>query len=81
MLRRSFRRLPTSSAPRAQAAQAIAQPIETYSTRPDPWQSDSLIDIGTRKIFTEEHDALRMKLRKFFNDVDRSRIQQWEDQG
>ena len=80
MFRKSFRRLPTSTAPRAQAAQAVSQPIETYSTRPDPWQSDSLIDIGTRKIFNEDHDALRMKIRKFFNEVPRSRIQQWEDQ-
>ena len=49
--------------------------------RPDPWQMDSLLDIGSRKIFEEEHDQIRHKLRHFFESVDKERIQLWEDQG
>ena len=30
-----------------------------FSSRIEPWQSDTLIDIGTRSIFTEKHDEIR----------------------
>ena len=55
--------------------------IRSFSSRLDPWQSDSLLDIGTRKIFTEKHDELRTKIRDFFSSVPPERLQLWEDQG
>lgn len=55
--------------------------VRSYSIRPEPWQSDTLIDIGVRKIFTDEHDALRTKIRQFYNEVPLERIELWETQG
>ena len=34
--------------------------------RPMPWQMDSLLDIGSREIFTEEHDKERERFRAFW---------------
>ena len=33
----------------------LAQVAVRYN-RPMPWQMDSLLDIGSREIFTDEHD-------------------------
>lgn len=38
------------------------------SVRPEISQAASLMDIGTRRIFNEEHDMLRETCRKFFRD-------------
>lgn len=40
-----------------------------YNTRPNPWQMDRLTDIGSRTIFTEEHDIMRESVRKFYQSV------------
>jgi long-chain-acyl-CoA dehydrogenase len=40
-----------------------------YSDRPNPWNMDKLTDIGSRKIFNEDHDIIRETLRKFFKSV------------
>ena len=34
--------------------------------RPMPWQMDSLLDIGSREIFTDDHDKEREKFRAFW---------------
>ena len=48
--------------------------------RPAPWQNDTLLEIGTRDIFTEEHDLCREQFRRFWRSVDRSRVTSWEQQ-
>ena len=35
----------------------LAQVAVRYN-RPMPWQMDSLLDIGSREIFTDEHDKV-----------------------
>lgn len=42
---------------------------------------DSLLDIGSREIFTEEHDKEREKYRAFWSGVDRSRVEDWYKNG
>jgi len=50
-------------------------------TRPAPWQNDNLLEIGTRDIFTDDHDLAREQFRRFWRSIDRSRVTQWEEQG
>ena len=52
-----------------------------YSDRPMPWQMDKMTDIGTRKIFNEDHDILRESVRKFWQSVPRDDVVKWEEQG
>ena len=52
-----------------------------YSDRPMPWQMDKMTDIGTRKIFNEDHDILRESVRKFWQSVPRDDVMKWEEQG
>lgn len=42
---------------------------------------DNLTDIGSRQIFTEEHDTIREQFRKFWRSIDKERTQKWTDQG
>jgi len=42
---------------------------------------DSLLDIGSREIFTEEHDKERERFRAFWRSVDRERVMRFEDEG
>ena len=46
-----------------------------------PWQMDSLLDIGSREIFTDEHDKEREKFREFWTSVDRNRVKEWVEKG
>ena len=52
-----------------------------YSDRPETWQMDKLTDIGSRKIFTDEHDIMREQVRKFYEAVPMERKMMWEEQG
>ena len=36
--------------------------------RPETAQADNMMDIGTRTIFTEDHDMFRQSVRKFFQE-------------
>lgn len=36
--------------------------------RIEPYQSDNLMDIGTRRIFNEEHDIFRQQVRRFMQE-------------
>lgn len=36
--------------------------------RPEPGQAEKLTDIGTRRIFSEEHDLFRKNVRRFFQE-------------
>jgi hypothetical protein len=51
------------------------------SVRPEPQHADTLTAVGTRRIFTEEHDMLRESARKFFNDRVLPFHAQWEKDG
>ena len=42
--------------------------------RQQNWQSSKLTDIGTRKIFDEDHDIFREQARKFFASVPKERL-------
>lgn len=44
-------------------------------------QSSSLLDVGTRRIFSQEHDAFRETLRQFFAEEVVPRHAEWEAQG
>ncbi|CAG5111347.1 Oidioi.mRNA.OKI2018_I69.chr2.g5664.t1.cds [Oikopleura dioica] len=60
----------------------LARPLSrAYSDRPETWQMDKLTDIGSRKIFTEEHDIMREQVRKFYESVPMERKMKWEEQG
>jgi len=50
--------------------------------RSEPWQGESLIEIGTRTIFSEEHDMFRESVRKFLEEhVTMTEMDKWEEQG
>lgn len=53
----------------------------TRRLRPAPWQMDNLMDIGSRQIFTEEHDTIREQFRKFWRSIDQQRVVKWSEQG
>ena len=36
--------------------------------RQEPWQTANLTEIGTRAIFSEEHDMFRESVRRFFQE-------------
>ena len=49
-------------------------------SRKQNWQSERLTDVGTRKIFNEEHDLFRETARKFFRSIPKERLDSWEKQ-
>uniref|UniRef100_T1JLT5 Long-chain-acyl-CoA dehydrogenase n=1 Tax=Strigamia maritima TaxID=126957 RepID=T1JLT5_STRMM len=52
-----------------------------YSSRREPFQSDSFLDIGTRQIYEEEHDIFRQMVRKFFKDEVKPNEDKWAKAG
>ncbi|PIK60708.1 putative long-chain specific acyl-CoA dehydrogenase, mitochondrial isoform X2 [Apostichopus japonicus] len=53
---------------------------ENLSKRPDIGQAESLLDIGTRDIFSEEHDIFREHVRRFFTNEILPNQERWERQ-
>jgi len=49
--------------------------------RPEPCQASRLTDIGTRRIFSQEHDMFRETVRKFFQEEVIPYHAQWEKDG
>lgn len=49
--------------------------------RLEPAQAETLLDIGTRKIFSEEHDIFRRSVRKFFTEEVVPYQSRYEEQG
>lgn len=45
-------------------AQQLGQPAP--STRPETSAAKTMMDIGTRRIFSEEHDLFRQSVRRFY---------------
>jgi len=42
------------------------------------WQSETLMDIGTGKNYTEDHDIFREQIRKFWKNIDPERVRKWD---
>eukprot|EP01101_Sappina_pedata_P006931 TRINITY_DN3560_c0_g1_i1.p1 TRINITY_DN3560_c0_g1~~TRINITY_DN3560_c0_g1_i1.p1 ORF type:complete len:412 (-),score=213.52 TRINITY_DN3560_c0_g1_i1:18-1253(-) len=66
---------------RSTVRSAVAVSRNFCAIRPEPCQAESLIQIGTRSVFTEEHDSFRESVRKFFNDKIVPFHAQWEEDG
>nr|XP_039253649.1 long-chain specific acyl-CoA dehydrogenase, mitochondrial-like [Styela clava] len=49
--------------------------------RREPYQSGKLTDIGTRRIFSSEHDIFRESVRRFFNEHVVPNTVKWEEAG
>ncbi|XP_046358776.1 long-chain specific acyl-CoA dehydrogenase, mitochondrial-like [Haliotis rufescens] len=61
-----------------------ADTLESSGTgehRIEPAQASSLMDIGTRAIFSEEHDIFRQSVRRFFQEEVTPHHAQWEKDG
>lgn len=58
------------------------QPGEEPPTfRPEPSSAKTLMDYGTRRIFTEDHDMFRQSVRRFFNEEVVPYHKEWEKAG
>ncbi|THD27319.1 Long-chain specific acyl-CoA dehydrogenase [Fasciola hepatica] len=55
--------------------------VRRFSYRAEAAQSDCLMNIGTRSIFSEEHDMLRTNTRKFMSEYVIPNHKKWEEQG
>merc|ERR1711990_648404 len=56
--------------------------VSQRQMRSEPWQGESLIEIGTRTIFSEEHDMFRESVRRFLDEnVTMKEMDKWEEQG
>ena len=56
----------------------LARRHTSSALRQHNWQAPSLLDIGTRKIFNEEHDLFRQSCRAFWRSIDPARVRAWE---
>lgn len=54
---------------------------DSFELRPEPQCGASLLDIGTRRIFNEEHDMFRSMARKFFEEEVKPFHEDWEKLG
>jgi len=61
--------------------QLADEEIEEAVHRIENFQSGRFTDIGTRRIFSEEHDMFRESVRKFFQDEVMPYHAQWEEDG
>lgn len=68
-------------APRLQhnGAHELGQPIP--SSRPETSKAKTLMDIGTRRIFNEDHDLFRQSVRRFFQEEVVPHHKEWEKAG
>ncbi|XP_034027468.1 long-chain specific acyl-CoA dehydrogenase, mitochondrial-like [Thalassophryne amazonica] len=55
------------------------QPVR--SVRPEPSTAKTLMDIGTPRIFTEDHDLFRQNVRRFFQEEAVPYHSEWEKSG
>ena len=76
------RRIASSSGPlslrRSAMVSASTQAARSFSSRPEPAQTDTLMQIGTRSIFDSDHDAFREMARGFFEENVKPFHAQWE---
>ncbi|XP_054479530.1 long-chain specific acyl-CoA dehydrogenase, mitochondrial [Anoplopoma fimbria] len=60
-------------------AQGLGQPVP--STRPETSSAMTLMDIGTRRIFNEDHDIFRQSVRRFYREEVIPYHKEWEKAG
>ena len=70
----------TSSAGRRAIRQTMARSMSS-SERPEPQQVDSLLQIGTRRIYDSTHDQYRESVRNFYQDKLVPFHEEWENNG
>ncbi|XP_019746701.1 long-chain specific acyl-CoA dehydrogenase, mitochondrial [Hippocampus comes] len=77
---RSAQILPSAAA-RLQhnGAHELGQPVP--SSRPETSKAKTLMDIGTRRIFNEDHDLFRQSVRRFFQEEVVPHHKEWEKAG
>ncbi|KYO33466.1 KAT8 regulatory NSL complex subunit 1-like protein isoform B [Alligator mississippiensis] len=66
------------------APRAPARHLQTENRdvqRPETFSAKSLMDIGTRRIFTSDHDIFRESVRKFFREEVAPNHAEWEKAG
>eukprot|EP00966_Prymnesium_polylepis_P241663 5588409-Prymnesium_polylepis.1 len=69
-------------APMRKLSTHAAAPNDDYAAlRLEPSQSANLMDVGTRRIFGEEHDDFRGSCRKFWQEHVVPYHAAWEEQG
>ncbi|XP_028323314.1 long-chain specific acyl-CoA dehydrogenase, mitochondrial [Gouania willdenowi] len=61
------------------SAEELTPPLR--STRPETSSAKSLMDIGTRRIFNEDHDLFRESVRRFFQEEVVPHHKEWEKAG
>ncbi|XP_029930459.1 long-chain specific acyl-CoA dehydrogenase, mitochondrial-like [Myripristis murdjan] len=71
----------TAAVSRLQHSQAQQHGKHAASTRPETASAKSLMDIGTRRIFTEDHDLFRQNVRRFFQEEVIPHHNEWEKAG
>lgn len=64
---------------RSPVVSVAARAMSTF--RPEPAQAQTLTDIGTRRIFNEEHDMFRDSMRRFYEEEVIPYHDEWEEQG
>ncbi|KAM9304741.1 long-chain specific acyl-CoA dehydrogenase, mitochondrial [Gastrophryne carolinensis] len=90
LLRRSLQQLNNISQHAAIARTPVCAAIRCQHTqsshseepiRPEPSHSKTLMDIGTRRIFTADHDIFRESVRRFFQQEVAPNHAEWEKAG
>jgi len=70
---------------RKQSANIIRRSLATsqarLQNRLEPYDSSRMTDIGTRRIFDEDHDMFREMVRKWFENVVKPEHHKWEETG
>lgn len=66
---------------RLQHSDAQVQERKNNHFRPETFNANSLMDVGTRKIFSEEHDLFRQSVRRFFCEEVIPHHKEWEKAG
>ncbi|KAJ8035772.1 Long-chain specific acyl-CoA dehydrogenase, mitochondrial [Holothuria leucospilota] len=84
------RKAVTSKLLRAKSLWGKQKPVRCFSSqisedgsvskRPEVGQAETLLDIGTRSIFSEEHDLFRENVRRFFREEVTPHQERWEKQ-
>nr|XP_023683565.1 long-chain specific acyl-CoA dehydrogenase, mitochondrial [Paramormyrops kingsleyae] len=64
---------------RLQHSQPDSRDVRSY--RPETSSAKTLMDIGTRRIFSEDHDLFRQNVRRFFQEEVVPHHNQWEKAG
>ncbi|XP_069120861.1 long-chain specific acyl-CoA dehydrogenase, mitochondrial-like [Argopecten irradians] len=63
------------------AVNQLSRHYAAESSRPGVAQVDNMMEIGTRSIFSEEHDMFRQSVRRFFQEEVIPNHAQWEQDG